>query len=143
MVRVILKVLLFGLGFSAIGIGLSMFGLGVEATGQFFATIVNQFSNNPQELSDFSSASVDSEFRFFAVFWIAYGVILVKAARDLDTYIKRVPLLAGLFFAGGLGRILSINAVGSPHPLFTNLMIIELGLPVLIIGLWLGVRKNS
>ncbi|MCE7997704.1 MAG: DUF4345 domain-containing protein [Rhodobiaceae bacterium] len=141
MMKLILRANLFVLGVAAIGIGLSMLFLGSDATGQFFAAIINSFLSDPQELNGLSSPNVDSELRFYSVFWVAYGIIVLRAANSLDENFRLVPILAGLFFAGGAGRLLSAMAVGQPHPLFTVLMMAELVLPLLLIALWVGINR--
>lgn len=142
MAMLILRASLFVLGVAAIGIGLSMLLLGSEATGQFFAARINFFLSDPQELTGMSSPNVDSELRFYAVFWVAYGFFVLRTANNLTNNLHFVPLLAGLFFVGGLGRVLSLVAVGQPHPLIIVLMVAELAMPLLLIGLWAGVRRQ-
>ncbi len=142
MMKLILRANLFVLGAAAIGIGLSMLLLGSDATGQFFAALINFFLSDPQELHGMSSPNVDSELRFYSVFWLAYGIIVLRAANSLEENLKFVPIFAGLFFAGGAGRLLSLMTVGYPHPLFILLMIIELVLPLLLIVLWAGINRQ-
>lgn len=69
---------------------------------------------------------MDRELRFYAPFWGTYGVLLLAAARDLPHWMKYVPALSAVFFAGGAGRALSLATVGAPHPVFTLLMAIDL-----------------
>jgi hypothetical protein len=142
MAKLVLRANLFVLGVAAIGIGLSMSLLGSETTGQFFAALINYFLSDPQELEGMSSPNVDSELRFYAVFWVAYGVFVLRTANNLTKNLHLVPPLAGLFFAGGLGRVLSFMAVGQPHPLIIALMIAELAMPLLLLGLWAGIRRQ-
>jgi Domain of unknown function (DUF4345) len=142
MVKLILRANLFVLGAAAIGIGLSMLLLGADATGQFFVALINFFLSDPQDLQGMSSPDVDSELRFYSVFWLAYGIIVLRAANSLDENMRHVPIFAGLFFAGGVGRVLSLMAVGQPHPLFLTLMVIELILPILLIGLWAAISRS-
>jgi hypothetical protein len=52
-----------------------------------------------------------------------------------------VPWLAATFFAGGVGRALSWVSVGPPHPFFLALMATELTLPLVLVVLWLAVRR--
>lgn len=142
MIKLILRANLFVLGAAAIGIGLSMLLLGSDATGQFFAALINFFLSDPQELEGMSSPNVDSELRFYSVFWVAYGVIVFRAANSLEENLKLVPIFSGLFFAGGAGRLLSLMTLGHPHPLFILLMIVELVLPLLLIALWAGINRQ-
>lgn len=142
MMKLILRANLFVLGAAAIGIGLSMLLLGSDVTGQFFAALINFFLSDPQELEGMSSPNVDSELRFYSVFWLAYGIIVLRAANSLEENLRLVPVFAGLFFAGGAGRLLSLTTLGHPHPLFILLMIIELVLPLLLVVLWAGINRQ-
>ncbi len=139
----LLRINLYVLGASAVGIGLSMMFLGAETTADFFAAIIVVLVSAPDLPEGFSSPDVDSELRFYAVFWIAYGVILIRTAGDLPLNLYLVPWLAGLFFAGGVGRLLSLWSVGQPHPLFIVLMIVELALPPLLVLLWAAEKRSS
>jgi hypothetical protein len=69
-------------------------------------------------------------------------VLTLRAAATLEARINDVPWLAGVFFLGGIGRLISWMAVGAPHPFFLSLMAAELGLPLILIFLWLRVRTN-
>ena len=85
---------------------------------------------------------MDSELRFYAVFWIGYGALLIDAGRNLGTRMDRVAVLLSAFFVGGVGRLLSLQAFGVPDPLFVALMAIELLLPILLVGVWLLARRS-
>ena len=80
-----------------------------------------------------ASASVESELRFFAVFWIAYGVALLRVAPRVDTATWAVRALVGILFVAGLARGLAWAMSGRPHGLFVALMVIELVAPPLIV----------
>jgi len=136
MTKVILRYCLFGLGVSAIGIGSSMLVFGSNVTSSFFVDLINWLFASNQQADDLSSANVDSELRFYSIFWIAYGVVLMRATGDVASYTKLVPILIAMFFAGGLARLMSLLTVGSPHLLFLTLMGVELVFPVFLIGLW-------
>jgi hypothetical protein len=86
---------------------------------------------------------MDSELRFYAPFWGAYGIALLAVARDLAQLSRWVLWLALLFFVGGLGRVISYLAIGAPHPFFQALMVIELVTPPLLVALWLGGRRGA
>jgi Domain of unknown function (DUF4345) len=81
---------------------------------------------------------MDSELRFYAVLWGAYGIVTIRTARGLPQGLNRVPWLALVFLLGGIGRALSLFSVGTPHPFFTTLMVIEIALPIALVGLWSG-----
>jgi len=81
---------------------------------------------------------MDSELRFYAALWGAYGLVVTRTAMNLPGRFKEVPWLAAVFFAGGVGRLLSRLSLGPPHPFFTLLLVIEVSLPVIIMALWMG-----
>ena len=114
---------LFGLGGSAVAIGAGIFLLGPSAVANFCALILGLEGNAGGALA---IPDADNEMRFYAVLWIAFGVIAVRAARALPGALGAARLLLALFFAGGAGRALSTATAGAPHQLFVVLMWIEL-----------------
>lgn len=127
-----LTIVLAALGASAAAIGAAIFLLGPAAVGRAFAMALAALglAAPPPRLD---GADIDSEMRFYAVFWIAYGVFLLRAARR--PWGPEIPPLMGLVFAGGVGRLLSLAAFGPPHPLFQLLAAIELILPAAVLAL--------
>jgi hypothetical protein len=128
----IVQGILGGLGIAAIGIGTLVFLTGVQfihfAESTFNRVTGGSRAHDPVAISP----SMDNEFRFYAIFWIAYGVVVVRVATQLQSQMRRVPILMGLFFLGGVGRLLSYLCVGPPHPIFVMLMGIELITPLLV-----------
>ena len=136
--RSILKAGLYFIGIAAILIGSAIVLFGVRLVGDFFSTIVNLvYATGP--VTDLGSPNVDSELRFYAVFFVVFGILMVQSARHLERYSARIPFLLALFFAGGAARAISFFMVGPPHALFILLMGIELIAPPL---LWLAWRKT-
>jgi apolipoprotein N-acyltransferase len=84
------------------------------------------------------NATMDSEDRFYATLFVAFGIALFWCSRDLGERRGIFFALLATFFASGLARIVSLLAAGPPHPLFQFLTGVELGLPVL---LWLWHRR--
>lgn len=85
-----------------------------------------------------TSASVDSEYRFTNVFWLAAGIALwwsLFRPRERKT-IARIAL--ALAFAGGLARLVSVAMTGWPHPVFIATLTLELVVVPLVI--WWHVR---
>ena len=78
------------------------------------------------------NATMDSEDRFYATLLTAYGVALLWCARGIAQKSMFVYFLAAVFLVGGLARIVSIVAVGLPHPFFIAMLAVELGLPVIV-----------
>src|SRR5262245_36685936 len=62
------------------------------------------------------NATMDSEDRFYATLFMAYGVALLWCVNEVEKKARPVKLLALVFFLGGLARIVSMLAAGLPHP---------------------------
>ncbi len=128
----VLRVLLSAFGTIVVAIGCSIVLFGPHGTAVFFAETVNAFTGGTVLPSGFDTPDVDNEFRFYSVFWLAFGVMLFRAAWTLPDSRTLVLILMGIFFAGGLFRVLSIWQMGWPHPMFQILMWVELVVPVLL-----------
>jgi len=76
------------------------------------------------------NATMDSEDRFYATLFAAYGVALLWCIRDVERKSAAVYFLAGTFFAGGLARVVSMLAVGPPNAFFIAMMSLELLIPL-------------
>lgn len=76
-----------------------------------------------------TNSTVDSEVRFMAVYWLAYGVFLLTLVPRIDR--AAVPFRAALavMFASGLARLLSTMEIGRPHPVLFAATFVELLLP--------------
>jgi hypothetical protein len=138
-----LRVLLNILGLSAILIGLSVFFLGPQFAAGLSEHLFDTLTGWRGPSSGRWPSTMDSELRFYAPFWGAYGVLLIVVAGDLRRQGHWVPWLALLFFAGGVGRAISYFAVGAPHPFFSALMTIELVTPPILAGLWWAARRRA
>ncbi len=137
----ILQLGLYFIGLAGILIGASIALIGIEQTGQIFVWILS-WVRNSGPLSDLGQPNDDSELRFYSVFFIAYGALLVLAARKPVKYAKRIPVLLALFFAGGTARLISYVQIGPPHDLFILLMAIELTLPIMLYMCWRAAKLN-
>jgi hypothetical protein len=138
----ILAILLIVLGLSAVSIGFSIFLTGAAHTGEMTTQLYDHLTRISHGSAPLDGPTVDSELRFYAPFWIAYGAMLMTTARKLNVYLYRVPLLSAVFFAGGVGRGLAYVFTGPPHPAFVVLMVTEFVLPVIFIGLWAAIRGS-
>jgi hypothetical protein len=74
-----------------------------------------------------ANASVESELRFYAAFYVAYGLSALRVARDPDP--AAVRGLAGALFLAGLARAGAWRAVGRPSLGQRMLLAIELAGP--------------
>jgi hypothetical protein len=112
--------LILGLGGAAamaIGLGLVFFGPAlIPGAGQV-------------------SRTVDSELRFYATLFVAYGGVALWCLHQMAAKRRVIMMLAGVLFVGGVGRLCSMLAVGLPHPFFVAMTLVELGLPPVL--LWL------
>ena len=79
-------------------------------------------------------ATAESELRFFAAFWVAFGAFALYVAprAAVETTLLRIVALA--IFAGGVGRALAWLSAGPPHPLFAILTVAELAGPPLLVA---------
>ncbi|MEX2458298.1 MAG: DUF4345 domain-containing protein [Actinomycetota bacterium] len=81
------------------------------------------------------SPSLDSELRYYAAWYVAAGVVALRAARSVETEGRTIRALSAALFTGGCGWVISLIVVGTPHPVSLLLMGPELGLPILLV-LW-------
>lgn len=80
-----------------------------------------------------ATVTADNELRFFATFWIAFGLAAIRVAPRVETETGLVRALALTMFFGGIARAISWLSVGEPHSLFVSLMFVELlGAPLVI-----------
>ena len=76
------------------------------------------------------NATMDSEDRFYATLFLAFGVVLLWCIKDVEHKARIVYFLMLTFFVGGLARIVSMLAVGLPNNFFIAMTVLELALPV-------------
>jgi hypothetical protein len=79
------------------------------------------------------NATTDSQERFFASLFAAYGVAILWCVRDVEKKSLPIRFLAAAFFAGGLARLAAAAASGWPHPLFLAMTGLELGIPPFLV----------
>jgi len=84
------------------------------------------------------NATMDSEERFYATLFLAFGVALLWCVKDIERKARVVYFLMLTFFVGGLARIVSLLIVGPPNAFFISMTAVELLLP-LILG-WMQFR---
>ena len=89
------------------------------------------------------SGTVDSEMRFFAVWYAAAGVVLLRAVPRVESERKTIAAVAVLFFIAGCARALSWLVVGRPHAGAITLMVIELALPIVILPWQAAVARRA
>ena len=86
---------------------------------------------------------VDTELRFFSVWYAIAGVALLRCIPQPGSHGPTIRLIAAGFFAAGCARVLSWISAGAPHALFVVLMAIELLLPLLIVPWQVRVARSE
>ncbi len=86
-------------------------------------------------LSQAADPVLESEFRFFSAFYVAYGALMLSASPRVDRDARTANGLAGALFLAGTGRLAGWATVGRPNPAQLGLLAIELGAPP-ILAVW-------
>jgi uncharacterized protein DUF4345 len=84
-----------------------------------------------------ANPSVDGELRFYAAFYVAYGLVALRVAPRADRDTSSVRALAATLLLAGLARAGGWRAVGRPHRLQRALLAVELCAPLPIVA-WQG-----
>jgi uncharacterized protein DUF4345 len=111
--------------------GLFYVGGAVATTAGLHTVIAGARSLPGQELAN---ASLESELRFYAAFYVAYGAAALRVAPRADHDTMTVRALAGTLFLAGLARAGGWLAVGKPHGAQHALLLVELATPPAIVG---------
>lgn len=82
-----------------------------------------------------TTATVDSEVRFMAVDWLAYGAATLYLAPRVAQARTAYRAWLIVMFASGLARALSYVQTGRPYPLIAGAMVAELVLPP-VLWIW-------
>ncbi len=88
------------------------------------------------------NATMDSEDRFYATIFGGYGLACIWTAADIRQRSQIIRFLMLLLMASGVARLISMAAVGLPHPLFVFLTGVEFILPAIILLLLRKVHSN-
>lgn len=77
------------------------------------------------------NATIDSDLRFYALLFTAFGLAFVWCAADLRARGTVVDALGVVFFVGGLARLLSWAVTGQPNWFYVLMTPVELIIPIL------------
>jgi hypothetical protein len=86
------------------------------------------------------TATIDSDMRFYALLFAAYGLVFVWCAVDIADRGRVANILGALFFAGGLARLLAWAATGQPNWFYVVMIPVELIIPLVN---WALIRQVS
>jgi hypothetical protein len=106
--------------------------VGLVATTAGLHTVIAGARSVPRQ--ELTNPSVESELRFYAAFYVAYGLVALRVAPRADRDTATVRGLAGALGLAGLARAGGWLAVGRPHRLQIALLVIELGAPLPIVA---------
>lgn len=123
------------------GLQLVLGTFGVIAIAFGGLTIVTGASTIPD--AGVVATSVDNEMRYFGAWYIVAGVLALRSARDPDPESFTIRLLAAGLLLGAGGRVASIVAVGSPHPLFLVLLGVEVVAALVILSLQAALARRA
>ena len=79
------------------------------------------------------SPNLESELRFYSVWWIGAGLFLVWLAPRVERRTLELRVFCALLFLSGVSRLIAVVATDWPSPGQIILMGIELVLPVVFV----------
>jgi hypothetical protein len=77
--------------------------------------------------------NVDSNYRFFAVFWFTAGLALLWTVPRVERATVAIRVLFGAVFLGGIARLLSLASAGWPDAPFIGFIVLEFVAPPVVI----------
>jgi hypothetical protein len=80
------------------------------------------------------SANLESELRFYSVWWIGAGLFVAWLAPRIEERTLELRVFCGLLFLSGLSRVLAALATEWPSTGQIILMAIEFTLPVVLVA---------
>ncbi|NNG02044.1 MAG: DUF4345 domain-containing protein [Desulfobacteraceae bacterium] len=76
---------------------------------------------------------LDSNLRFFSGIWFCMGIWMLYIVPTIERQKTTLRVLSFPVFFGGIGRIISMFAIGFPPALFIVFAILELAFPLLLV----------
>ena len=86
------------------------------------------------EGGDGTTVNVDSELRFAYALWVAFGAAVIYVGLRAWRSRAAVGAIAAVLFATGVARAVAWAAEGRPDTTFVVLLVLELGLPLVMVG---------
>lgn len=88
------------------------------------------------------AANIDSEYRFYASWYPVFGLLLLRAARAPERESVIVRACAGGFLLAATARVMSLRALGAPHPSQQVLLGLEFIVPAALLPWHEKVRRG-
>ena len=89
------------------------------------------------------SATLDSELRFYSVWYALTGAALLRASRRLTSEATTIRAVSVALFLAGCTRVLSLITVGRPHDFTLVLLALELVIPLVLVPWQAAVSRAS
>lgn len=115
---------------------------GVVATTAGLHTVIAGVKSLPGQ-QQAANPAVESELRFYAAFYVAYGVAALRVAPRADRDTAAVRALAAALLLAGLARAGAWRAAGTPHGVQRALLVVELAAPPLVTAWQAGFETNG
>jgi hypothetical protein len=84
------------------------------------------------------NATVDGEYRFVNIFWLAAGLLIWWSLRRPEERAAVTRVILTIASLGAIPRLVSVAVTGWPHPVFVGALVLELFVVPLVI--WWHVR---
>ena len=94
---------------------------------------VSGFLNGAQRYAPATDPTLDSNLRFLFALMIGFGVAFLWMIPKIEKHTGVFRILLGALFLGGVGRLISLYAVGRPSGLALIVMGVELAAPIVCI----------
>ena len=108
--------------------------LGVMSLIPLYFGVTNLFGGAGQFLTaDAVNAAIDSQFRFQSAVYLSLVALIWWIVPRIDQQTTLFRIITVSVFVGGLARLYSYFTLGTPPPSMFAGMILELGIPFLIV----------
>ena len=110
----------------------------------FLIGVMNLLNGAGQFLpADAIFPEIDSQLRFYSVWFMFFFFITIWIVRNLDTAGPVMIIVYGTMGLGGLARLYSIVLVGTPDPTMIGAMAVELATPLFILWHRAVIRRSA
>ena len=89
------------------------------------------------------SPTIDSELRFYAAWYAAAGVVLLRAIPRVESEGATIRAVCVVFFVCACARLISIIFVGTPHPVAVTLMVVEFAIAPVVVPWQAAVARGA